>query len=200
MPFESTGTESQVYCSQCGKAFPPAEVVMLGNAAVCAVCKPVYLRRLQEGGLPAARRYKGFWIRFVELIVDGLVLSAVFWPISFTFLMPYFRAAVSGTPPAALLATFGAELALIEGIGLLINIVYNTLMLGRFGATLGDMVIGAKVVTPDGQPITYARALGRTLMKIVSGLILCIGYLLAAFDSQKRTLHDRVAGTVVIAK
>jgi hypothetical protein len=36
-------------CSQCGRPFPPSEVIRYGNRWVCAGCKPLFLQRLQEG-------------------------------------------------------------------------------------------------------------------------------------------------------
>lgn len=200
MPIE-TPSENLVYCSQCGRACTPAEVVVLGGAPLCAHCKPIYLRKLQAGAIPGAVRYKGFWIRAVELIVDGVLLDALFSPFLIALMLPLFRAAMSGRQPSVLMVTaFSQQLVVLDLAFFIVFIAYNTLMLGRFQATLGDMVIGAIVVTPEGGRISYARALGRTLMKEVSGLILGIGYFIAAFDDQKRTLHDRVAGTVVIAK
>ncbi|MGH9520082.1 MAG: RDD family protein, partial [Terriglobales bacterium] len=130
-----------------------------------------------------------------------LLLDAVCFPFLLASMVPMLRAAVSGQQIAVnAIGNLSRTLVLFDFVFIFLFIAYNTLMLGRFGATLGDMVIGAVVVTPEGGRITYARALGRTLMKEVSGLILCIGYLIAAFDEQKRTLHDRIAGTVVIAK
>lgn len=200
MPTESA-SENQVYCSQCGRACTAAEVVVLGGAPLCARCKPIYLSRLQAGAAPGAMRYKGFWIRAVELIVDGILLDALFSPFLIAMMLPLFRAAMTGRQPSVLMVgALSRQLVVFDLLFFTAFIAYNTLMLGRFGATLGDMVIGAVVVTPEGGRISYARALGRTLMKEVSGLILGIGYFIAAFDEQKRTLHDRVAGTVVVAR
>lgn len=192
--------EAVSFCSQCGQAVRPSEVVTLSGAAVCAACKPAYLRKLQEGVAAPGLRYKGFWIRAVEVIVDSACLSVPITPVMiYYFFFPTFHEILAnqGRPvvPGLVPGWYWIELG-----SMLLTIAYNTLMLGRFGATLGDMVIGAKVVTAEGAPIGYGRALARSLMKIVSGLVLGIGYFMAAFDAKKRTLHDRVAGTVVVAK
>jgi uncharacterized RDD family membrane protein YckC len=42
------------------------------------------------------------------------------------------------------------------------------------------------------------RAVGRYFAKIVSGIILMIGYIMAGFDSEKRALHDMMCDTRVI--
>ena len=44
-------------------------------------------------------------------------------------------------------------------------------------------------------PLTPAQAFGRSCGEIVSGIILCIGYIMAAFDGRKQSLHDKMAGT-----
>jgi uncharacterized RDD family membrane protein YckC len=54
------------------------------------------------------------------------------------------------------------------------------------------------VITADGEPITYWRAFGRYFGKLLSGIILGIGYLMAAFDEEKRALHDRICHTRVV--
>src|ERR1700719_3525417 len=39
------------FCSECGRPFPAEQLVTVGDATVCATCKPVYLQRLREGGV-----------------------------------------------------------------------------------------------------------------------------------------------------
>jgi uncharacterized RDD family membrane protein YckC len=52
----------------------------------------------------------------------------------------------------------------------------------------------------DGSQVTYLRALGRHFAKWISTMILAIGFIMAAFDDQKRTLHDRICETRVVRK
>jgi len=56
------------------------------------------------------------------------------------------------------------------------------------------------VVTPYGGKISYARALGRHFAKFISSMTLAIGYIMAGFDDEKRSLHDRICETRVIKK
>jgi uncharacterized RDD family membrane protein YckC len=60
------------------------------------------------------------------------------------------------------------------------------------------MACGLKVMRPDGEKISYARACGRTFAEGISSAILCIGYILVAFDEERRALHDRICDTRVI--
>jgi uncharacterized RDD family membrane protein YckC len=78
--------------------------------------------------------------------------------------------------------------------------VFLVVRLGRTGQTPGRKVCGIKVVSRDtGQPIGAGRALGRYLFAgFISGQICYLGYLWMLWDSQKRTWHDMVVGSVVV--
>ncbi len=71
---------------------------------------------------------------------------------------------------------------------------YNLLLGGR---TLGKRLAGIQVVDEEGYPVRFGRVVGRTWAESLSWLFLCLGYLPAFFDPQKRTLHDHLAGTRV---
>ena len=62
------------------------------------------------------------------------------------------------------------------------------------------MAVKARVVNADGSKVSYAKAFARSLAEYLSIVTLFIGYILAAFDSEKRALHDRVCGTRVVKK
>jgi uncharacterized RDD family membrane protein YckC len=70
----------------------------------------------------------------------------------------------------------------------------------KYQATLGKMVLGIVVTDMNGQRISFGRAVGRNLAKIVSQIILCIGYLMIAFTQKKQGLHDIMANCLVVAK
>jgi len=79
-----------------------------------------------------------------------------------------------------------------------VGATYESVFVGRLGATPGKMALGLKVVRPDGGPISLGRAVVRYFAKVVSGIILMIGYIMAGFDSQKHALHDMICDTRVI--
>ena len=41
-------------------------------------------------------------------------------------------------------------------------------------------------------------AVGRYFAKFLSSITLCIGFIIAAFESEKRSLHDHICGTRVV--
>jgi uncharacterized RDD family membrane protein YckC len=54
------------------------------------------------------------------------------------------------------------------------------------------------VVRPDGGPVHLGRAVGRYFAKWLSSLTLCIGYIIAGFDAEKRAMHDMIVDTRVV--
>lgn len=67
-------------------------------------------------------------------------------------------------------------------------------------ATPGKLAVSIKVTSTDGERIGVGRALGRFFSKILSSLILYIGYLLPLFTAYRQALHDKMAGTFVVRK
>lgn len=178
-------------CVECGNMFPPDEMVSHEGRTICAACKPRYFQRLQEGGLaPGAFLYGGFWIRFCAKFIDGIIVGILNMVLGF---IAGIMIASNPTPENIL-----AIQIVLNLVSFAINIAYITYFLGRFGATPGKMALGLKVVRPDGSPLTYGRACGRGFSEILSGIILMIGYIMAAFDEEKRALHDRIADTRVV--
>ena len=90
---------------------------------------------------------------------------------------------------------------LIQGVNLLGGWLYFALMeSSRFQGTLGKMAVQIKVTDLEGNRLTFGRATGRHFGKIVSGLTLGIGYIMAAFTEKKQGLHDIMAGCLVVRK
>jgi len=180
-----------IYCTQCGQPHPSEEMVRFGAATVCANCKDIYAQRLRETGqVSGARVYGGFWIRFVAVFIDGIAL----WIVNFA-IQTVTRTRI--TNPADLGSAMGfIGINFVISIGL--SLFYEAFFLVQYGATPGKMIFKLKVITPDGGGITWGRAIGRYFAKWLSGMILMIGYIMAGFDSEKRALHDHIAGTRVI--
>ncbi len=79
-----------------------------------------------------------------------------------------------------------------------VGAVYEIILVGKYGATLGKMIFRLKVVTSDEERLSYARSTGRHFSKIVSQIILMVGYIMVAFDEEKRGLHDLICNTRVV--
>jgi uncharacterized RDD family membrane protein YckC len=78
-------------------------------------------------------------------------------------------------------------------------LIYAIAMEARFGATIGKMILGLRVVNVDGSPITLQAAIIRNLLRIVDGfLFYLVGAVLAWNSPLQQRLGDRVAGTIVV--
>ena len=193
-----------VYCTRCGAAVeeaarfcPACGNPMLpgaGDAAVASLSPaPVTAPPI---AVVAGPTYGGFWIRFLAVLIDGLLVSAVTTPISMII-----GIAIAGAGYAVRMPDTGVQLvSFISGfsLGVLGSWLYEALMVSSARqATLGKMLFRLRVTDLAGNRLTFARASGRHFAKYVSGLTLCIGYIMAAFTDRHQALHDMIAGTLV---
>jgi uncharacterized RDD family membrane protein YckC len=132
-------------------------------------------------------RPAGFWIRAVALAIDVLVLVIV--QASFRF-------------AARRLGGVSAEDAtVLHGMTMLFTLifagVYVTLLHAGPGQTIGKLLVRAHVVMEDGSPVPVGTSLLRFFAYFVSLFTFGLGYLMAGLRSDKRALHDLIAGTRV---
>lgn len=187
---------AEAACAECRQIFPTSEMVHYEGAWVCPTCKPVFFQKVKEGIEPGRQmRYAGFWLRFLAKFLDGVIVGIPGYILQFGAMA--IVGATTGTEPGS---DSIAIIAMLIGwfVSFALQIAYNTWMLGKWGATVGKMACGLRVVTASGGKISYGLACGRFFAEMVSGLILYIGYIMAAFDDEKRTLHDRICNTRVI--
>lgn len=189
-----------VACSQCGRSFPRDQILTYDEQVICASCKPLFIQKLREGvSLPTILEYGGFWIRFLAKFIDSVIMGIAQWAVMIPVSMVFAPAMVpmgEQVPTSGFFAFVGFQVVL----SILLPMAYSTFFIGRFSATLGKMACRLKVVTPDGGRVSYARALGRFFAEMISYMILLIGYIMAAFDDEKRTLHDRICSTRVVRR
>ena len=84
-------------------------------------------------------------------------------------------------------------------VGLFVDCVYSVFMMtGSEQATYGQKAVGIKIVNDNGTKISFGTAIGRWVGSVFSSLLLKIGFLIAIFIKNKKTLHDLMAGTIVV--
>jgi uncharacterized RDD family membrane protein YckC len=151
--------------------------------------------------------YAGFWKRFAAYLIDSIIMSAV----TFLVLIPFL--AMIGISAGVSSAMENSEAA-AGLIGLIIGAYFFAIFVMMIAqwlyfalmesssrqATLGKMALGIIVTDLNGGQISFGKATGRYFGKIVSSLIMCIGYIMAAFTEKKQALHDMMAGTLVVNK
>jgi len=130
---------------------------------------------------------------FDNLVVAGTIRrDALVWCEGMAEWQTFGQVKSAGSPGPAAPPAMGSIVFLSA------NVVYSTVFLGRYGATPGKMLCRLEVVDADGTRIGYGRGLGRGCAEILSRLICLIGYIMAAFDTQKRALHDYICSTRVV--
>jgi len=199
---------SAQFCGRCGAALNPA-------ASVAPGAPPAASPAPSAGPVPAASyaapagyavaqagvRYGGFWIRVVAAIIDAIIVSVILWPVKAIFglgglALGGFGAHGFHNPMALPYLIFGGGVFGLLKLGA--NWIYEALMeSSSYQATLGKMALGMKVTDLYGNRISFARATGRYFAKIISFVILCIGYIMVGFTERKQGLHDMIAGTLV---
>jgi uncharacterized RDD family membrane protein YckC len=164
----------------------------------------------QEPPQPVA--YAGFFRRFGGYLIDSIIFSIISGVamqlvgmlmgdnITQVIMNSGFGPGSTTIPPE-LLTGFGD----LFFVSFLTNFVLAWLYFAGFEssgmqATPGKRLFGMKVTDLDGDPVGFGTATGRFLGKMISGALLMIGYLMAAFTAKKQALHDMIAGTVIVLR
>lgn len=143
--------------------------------------------------------YAGFWIRVAASLIDGIILSVAMWTVIFIIGMLFVGGAASGSDLTSTAAIAGGMA--LYGLALIGYVLYFSIMESSARqATLGKMAVGIKVGDQNGNRISFANALGRYFSKIISAMILYIGFMMVGWDDRKQGLHDKIAGTFVFYK
>ncbi|HKS66094.1 MAG TPA: RDD family protein [Candidatus Acidoferrales bacterium] len=187
--------DSATFCSACGQ---PTGVAATGTPQAAVMAAPA------AAWVPAPTvKYAGFWLRFVAFIIDAIVLGFIGFAITIPFMASIpLGTFMHGGPPrpedwAPLVGMFG-RLALARFV---INWLYYALLeSSAWQATLGKKALGLEVTDLQGRRISFGRASGRFFAKILSTIILFIGFFMIGFTSRKQGLHDIIAGTLVLRK
>lgn len=102
----------------------------------------------------------------------------------------------------AVLLTFGLLAPLQPLVLAVLPIAYHTLLIGgRSSATFGMRLMGVGVLSQSGGRPTYVQAAVNSIVFYAS--LAVTGFLIlvvALFNPRRRTLHDFLAGTVVVRR
>lgn len=153
--------------------------------------------------------YAGFWIRFIAYIIDSFIIGFL----EFIIVLPLlglFGVKVFELSTLRDLENADSDLLVpviasaITGLSLTVLLItwfyYALLQSGARQATVGKMALVLKVTDVNGDRLTFARVSLRYFSKILSGLFMMIGYIMAGFTPKKQALHDYIANTYVVRK
>ncbi len=137
--------------------------------------------------------YAGFWQRFAAALIDGLIILVP------TFIIKQITGEDNILTELIHHKPITAGVCMYEITLLIMGWLYFALMeSGKQQATVGKMALGLKVTDMEGQRISFGKATGRHFGKLVSEIILFFGYFMMLWDEKNQTLHDKMAGTLVV--
>ena len=181
--------------------------------AIPGVLSPMPMYAAEVPAITGGRQYGGFWMRFLARVIDALVLMIPAVTVMILVLGTSFFTSVMGGDFSVF--TNGTPMFIVAGlINALMYASYEAFLTSTYGGTLGKMALGLRVILPDGGMLNLQQALIRHLIynggSIIGALLPLAGVLnllwiladnvSAAFDPQKRALHDRIANTFVVKK
>jgi uncharacterized RDD family membrane protein YckC len=170
-----------MYCSNCGNKIED-------NQIYCGNC---------GSAIATGHEYAGYWRRYGALMLDYLVIYIVFLVGLFVVMVGAIGASFSSDRSSGA----GLLSLLYFPVFFVMVILYFALMesSGAQGS-LGKMAVGMKVVDMGGNRISFGKAILRQIGKIVSILIIGIGFFMCGFTEKRQGLHDMIAGTLVVMK
>jgi len=147
------------------------------------------------GATKTGSEYGGFWVRFAAKFMDRVILYGV----AILVERAVVALAFSGISPSPTdWPQIIRLIAIAAPINILIALAYTIYFMLRHEATPGKLILGLRVVRADGSRLTVRRIVGRFFAEMLSAVIFLTGYVMAAFDEQKRTLHDYLCDTRVV--
>lgn len=144
-----------------------------------------------------AVQYAGFWRRFAAFVIDMVILAFA----NYEFLS-YQSTSMS------VIANLGYYNFTYANYGLMIA-VYSILISWVYfcgmessplQATPGKLAVGIYVTDLEGQRIGFGKATGRYFAKIISGLMVGIGFIMAGYTDKRQAFHDKITNCLVLGK
>ena len=137
--------------------------------------------------------YASFWRRFGALFIDGLIMTVVNSIIVWLFMMD-----AEARQSEDWFVDFEFAMRGLRDVSL---ILYCMILEGSpLQGTVGKLLTGIRVATTEGEDVSILRSISRNLCRILSMLTCYIGYFVQPFTEKRQTLHDKLAGTVVIMR
>lgn len=134
--------------------------------------------------------YAGFWVRFVAVMIDAVIVGV---PLHFASLALFGAQAVDPQSPT-LPPSFWPSLFFQFGVAF----CYSGVLQGYLNGTPGKRLMGLRLMADNLKPIGIPRAIARFFATFVSSLVFCLGYIWVGFAERKQGWHDKIAGTVVV--
>ena len=115
----------------------------------------------------------GFWFRFLASLLDAIMVGI-------------------------LLGLLHRVLGGLGGVFPFWYALYCIVMWATKGTTIGGVICGLKLVRLDDRPVTWGVATIRALSAFLSLVVAGLGFIWVAFDDDKQSWHDKIAGTIIV--
>ena len=205
--------DGAAFCSNCGQAFGVAVAVprssMIGARVAAPVGGGATAFPAYPGNAAVARvEYAGFWLRFLALLIDNVVMGIGFVliliPLIFLTGLGGFLSQIHPDEEindAGIFALIGF-IFLAATASLVFTWLYHALMeSSEWQATVGKKALGLVVTDLAGQRVSFGRSTGRHFGKIITNMVpFLIGYIMAGFTEKKQALHDMLVGCLVLRR
>jgi uncharacterized RDD family membrane protein YckC len=185
-----------VRCYRCQQHFCRNCVVALRGQYYCAACKGQQVRDIQSGTEAGVLELASIGRRFGAMWVDGMLALVVMIPLMIVLGVGF---AAAGPKAMQNETAMGGMMLVVMVVLVAVVTVYEGLMLSSRGQTVGKMVTGIKVVSPEGRDISRGQAWGRAVLRqIFFSYLALINYLPALMTKQKTAVHDIACKTRVV--
>ncbi len=147
--------------------------------------------------------YASFWKRVAARLLDQIVLiipGAILILVVDLAFQDSLRYALRNDP-LEVIAIDATKRLWKSGLVALITWLYFALFeCSVYQGTPGKKALGLMVTDKNGGRLSFGRASGRYFAKLISGLTLGVGFLMALFTEKRQMLHDIIARCLVLDK
>ncbi|HLA39004.1 MAG TPA: RDD family protein [Candidatus Glassbacteria bacterium] len=162
-------------------------------------------------------RYASILRRLVAFIVDSIIVKIVievleapfgliyypdriFWKLfHWIHLGGWYEGLTGWLADRLSVPFFGGPGEMPFWVALVIYILYYAVFEASWRqATPGKLLMGVFVTDEAGHKLTFQRALGRAVGRLLSMVVCFFGFFIALLSSRSQTLHDKMAATLVL--
>ena len=181
---------------------PGASATNPANAARTDQFRTLNEENAAAGGLAASAApqtvrpaFGGFAARFAAKMIDLLLLLGIGLLLAEAVAALFYDGTIPLPPDwRGFLRAQGLMSLVNAGVAIWFSVYF----IRRFEATPGKRMLGLRVVRADGSPVGAGKIILRYFGEQLSGILFLSGYVMAAFDDEKRTLHDYLCDTRVV--
>jgi uncharacterized RDD family membrane protein YckC len=161
--------------------------------------------RGQSRGASTPMRFAGFGRRFGAYAIDVIPITVLVWAIFYygtnygEVWDAYFSVAPGEAVDPEVRSKFLHQRNVLRDTAMGVYIIYCTFMeASTWSGTLGKRLMGIRVATLRGEPLSLRRSFKRNIFKFVSAGVFALGFIWILLSKTKQGWHDSFAATLVL--